>query len=254
MNAERRFFVDEKGYIVDTINPTNSGLARAGHEEHPQTDRQLRERLLQVRLMALLETLFFTPMPMQKLPDGTEYEPINEEASSASWPIFNVITASHLNSFDPEISTQRRFNGQLKRKKLGIGDFSSLELFCDDVEYMLRDLYGDIEDEPLDSIRYAVFCIVDLFMAYARQDLYNEHHEAVDVDYMFGIGLPEGHGISSSMARAGMVATENLAIRVREVLGNPSAFSDYTVRFAKQFSECCDVAIIIKDMKDRATL
>jgi hypothetical protein len=71
---------------------------------------------------------------MRKLPDDTEYQPINEEASSASWPIFNVIKASQLNSLDPEISIQRRSNGLLKRTKLGIGDFTSLELFCDDVE------------------------------------------------------------------------------------------------------------------------
>jgi hypothetical protein len=211
MNEERRFFVDKKGYVVDTINPANSAQALADDED--QNDRMLRERLLQVRLNTISETLFFTPTPMKTLPDGTEYQPLNEDALSTWWPIFRAIKASQLNWFDVGISIQNRFNGLLKRKKHGLGDFTSLSLFCDDVEYTLRDLYGDIDDEALESILSAVFCIVDGFTGYARKDLYQEHHAAVAVDAMHGIGWSEGYGITGSMWRAGMAAAQDLAIR-----------------------------------------
>jgi hypothetical protein len=74
-----------------------------------------------------------------------------------------------------------------------------LWLFRDDVERTLRDLYGDIEDETLDSILSAVFYIIDNVTAYARKDLWQERHDAVDLDNMSDIDC-EGY-INGSMWR-----------------------------------------------------
>ena len=142
-----------------------------------------------------------------------------------------------MNSFDPALSIEHKFGGTLKREKKGMHDLTSLSLFCDDVECLLRDLYGDIESEALDSVLYAVFSIVKAFMRYARADLCKEHSDAVDLDYMFGIGVPEGHGISGSDWRRGRRAKFDLIVRAYDVLANQSAFSEYTVEFAKRFGE-----------------
>ena len=118
--------------------------------------------------------------------------------------MLDTIRASHLNTFDPTMSIQHRFDGKLKRQTKDTQDFTSLSLFRDEVECLLRDLYGDIESEALDSIVWAVFRIVEEFTKYVRPDLGKEHHDAGDLDYMFGIGVPEGDGISGSDMRRGM--------------------------------------------------
>ena len=91
------------------------------------------------------------------------------------------------------MSIQHKFDGKLRRQKKHTQDFTSLSLFRDEVECLLRDLYGDVESEALDSIVWAVFRIVEEFTKYVRPDLAKEHHDAWSLDYSwFGIGLPEG--------------------------------------------------------------
>jgi len=71
-----------------------------------------------------------------------------------------------LNTLNPAESIRNRFDGKLKRQKDSLQEFTSLSLFRDDVERLLRDLYGDIESEALDHILLAVFCIVQEFTHY----------------------------------------------------------------------------------------
>src|SRR5262249_41627213 len=141
--------------------------------------------------------------PMQKLPSGEEYEPHNEESFAIWWAILDTIKASHLNTFDPALSIQQKFNGKLRRQKQHTQDFTSLALFRDDVECLLRDLYGDVESEALDSLLLAIFRIVQQLAQYVRPDVWKEHHDAVDFDYILGVGVPEGCGISGSEWRRG---------------------------------------------------
>jgi hypothetical protein len=233
-----RFALDEKRYVIDLLNPANSGKGYC-HEDDPD-DRHLRERVLMIRLSGLVKKLVINLRPREKLPSGEEYEPSNEESDSIWLALLYTIRASHLNTFDPTISIQHKFDGKLRRQKKYTQDFTSLSLFRNEVECLLRDLYGDVESEALDSIVRAVFRIVEEFTKYVRPDLAKEHHDAENLDYMFGIGVPEGCGISSSDWRRGMVAKHDLMLRVCEVRENPSAFSAYTGEFAAWFSEMWD--------------
>ena len=157
--------------------------------------------------------------------------------------MLDTIRASHLNTFDPALSIQHKFDGKLRRQKKHTQDFTSLSLFRDEVECLLRDLYGDVESEALDSIVWAVFRIVEAFTQYVRPDLWKEHQDAEDLDYMLGIGVPEGYGISGGEWRRGMVAKHDLMLRVCEVRENPSAFSAYTGEFAARFGEMWDCSV-----------
>ena len=87
---------------------------------------------------------------------------------------------------------------------------------------------------------WAVFRIVEAFTKYVRPDLWKEHQDAEDLDYMLGIGVPEGCGISGGEWRRGMAAKHDLMLRVCEVRENPSAFSAYAGEFAAWFSEMWD--------------
>jgi len=236
MSTNQRFVLNEKRYVVDTFNPANSAKGYC-HEGDAEDDRHLRERVLMIRLSDILGKLIINLRPMQKFPSGEEHQPFNEEVHAIWLAVFRAIRASHLSSYDPTLSIQHKFGGILTRQKEGMADFTSLSLFRDDVECLLRDLYGDIDGEALDSVLYAVFSIVKAFTKYVRADLWKEHSDAENLDYMFGIGVPEGYGISGSDWRRGMSAKFDLFVRAYEVLAGPSAFSKYTVEFAKHFGE-----------------
>jgi hypothetical protein len=225
MSNNRRFAIDERGYVIDVVNPANSG--KGYYNGGPEDDRHLRERVLIVRLGEMIDKL------IEKLPLGGECKPFLND----SLPLLYVIRASHLNTLDPMVSIQHKFDGKLGRHRKHTQDFTSLGFFRDDFECLLRDLYGDVKSEALDSIVYAVFRTVEAFTRYVRPDLWKEHSDAEDFDYMFGVGVPEGYGIQSSDWHRGMGAKVNLFRRAREVNDNPSNFSEYTREFAKLFAE-----------------
>ena len=242
MSVNCRFALDEKRNVIDAVNATNSGKAYC-HEGHPEDDKYLRERVLLIHLSGMIKKLIINLRPRQKLPSGEEYEPSNEESDSIWLALLYTIRASHLNTFDPSMSIQHKFDGKLRRQKKHSQDFTSLSLFRDEVECLLRDLYGDVESEALDSIVRAVFRIVEAFTKYVRPDLWKEHLDAENLDYMLGIGVPEGCGISGGDWRRGMVAKHDLMLRVCEVRENPSAFSAYTGEFAARFGEMWDCSV-----------
>jgi hypothetical protein len=237
--ANCRFALDERRKVIDLVNADNSGKCYC-HEDAPEDDKYLRERVLQARLYEMLEKLIINLRPMQKLPSGEEYKPQSEETFAIRWALLETIAASHLNTFDPALSIKHKFDGKLKSQKKHTQDFTSLALFRDDVECLLRDLYGDIESEALDSVLRAVFRIVEQFAKFVRPDLWKEHADAEDLDYMLGIGVPERCAINGSDWRRGMAAKFSLIHRVREVNAKLSTFSEYTIEFANLFAQRWD--------------
>jgi hypothetical protein len=236
MSSNCRFTLDERRYVIDAVNADNSRKVYY-FEGAPEDDKHLRERVLWIRLAEILKKLIMNLGPTQKLPSGEEYKPHNEACSAISWALLETIAASHLNTFDPVLSIQHKFDGKLKSQKKHTQDFTSLALFRDDVECLLRDLYGDVESEALNSILRAVFGTVEQFAKIVRPDLWKEHNDAENLDYMFGIGVPERCAINGSDWRRGMAAKFDLIFRACEVQRGPSAFSEYTVKFANWFSE-----------------
>ena len=194
----------------------------------------LREQVLWSRLDDLVSDLIINTNPMERLPDGHEYQPNCEEAHSVFWALYRAIQASHLNTLDTALSIQHRFNGELKRERMGWQDFTSLSLFADDVERLVRDLYGEFDNEAINRVRLAVLWIVEEFTKFVRKDLWQEHQNAESVDYMCGIGVPEGCGISGSDHSRGHCAAHDLEIRACAVRANPAAFSKYTVEFINE--------------------
>jgi hypothetical protein len=236
MIIKRRFSLTEDRHVIDTLDPANTGKVYI-HEGEPEDERHLRECVLWRRLSDLVDKLIIKLNPNKTLPSDEECQPRNEQRYAISRAIFYAIKSSHLNSFDPIMPVRHRFGGTSKRTTKGTRDFTSLSLFCEDVECLLRDLFGDIESEALDDVLRAVLSIVEEFTKYVRPDLWREHSDAMALDYMLGIGVPDGYGISGSDWRQGMAAIFDLIVRACNVGANPSAFSDYTVGFAKRFGE-----------------
>jgi len=104
----------------------------------------------------------------------------------------------------------------------------------DDVERLLRDLYGESDNEAIDRVRSAVFVIVRGFAEHLRKDVEQEHRDAEDIDCANGIGVPEGYGVSGSDHRKANKACDELLIRARAVRANPTAFSKYTLEFVDE--------------------
>jgi hypothetical protein len=70
-----------------------------------------------------------------------------------------------------------------------------------------------------------------------RSDLWQEHNDAENIDYVNGIGLFEGCGISGSDHCRANRAAYDLALRAGAVRADLSRFSKYTVRFVKALEE-----------------
>jgi hypothetical protein len=149
------------------------------------------------------------------------------------WTLCKVIHASRLNGHKVE----NRVNGTPMRQKDGLLYQTSISLFVDDVECVLRDLYGDVETDDLNEISSTIRTIVEEFIRYTRRDLSEEYGNAQAYDYCVGIGVPEGYGISGSESARGRAALSDLMKRSRAVLENRSVFSQYTVKFATYCDE-----------------
>jgi hypothetical protein len=236
MTANQRFSLADDRYVIDHLNSQNNGKGwcHEGDEEH---DPRLRELVLSARLHELVASLIVNRNSMKTLPSGETYQPYPEERHSISWALYNAITASHLNSLNVALSIQHKFDGQLRRKKIGMRDYTSLSLFTDDVECLLCDLYGNCDQQAMDLVRQAVLAIVEQFTKYVGKDLWEEHQSANAIDYVFGIGLPDDCAIHNSDRRRMHEAVRDLTERARIVRDNPTAFSKYTVSFLNDLYE-----------------
>jgi hypothetical protein len=98
-------------------------------------------------------------------------------------------------------------------------------------ECLLRDIYGESDNEAIDRVRNAVFVIVEQFTKYLRKDLWREHHDAQNIDYVCGIGLPEGYGLSGSDHWRARKSANDLALLVPSAsIRPPSASTPGSVR------------------------
>jgi hypothetical protein len=90
-------------------------------------------------------------------------------------------------------------------------------------------LYGDIKSDALDDVLRAAGAIAESALPSLRQ----EDYDADAIDYVGGIGLPKGYGLSGSDHGAASMAAESLAIRAMQVTANPRAYCRYTNKFVK---------------------
>jgi hypothetical protein len=232
MTINDRFYLNEDNRIIDKLNPANNGKAEWLEEYgYPRNEQSFRELLLWRRLRDLVHDLIINTNPIEKRHNGEEYQPVCEGALSIWHALHKTIIASHLNTLDVALSVRHKFGGELKREKRGWQDVTSLSLFVDDVERLLRDLYGESDNQAIDHVRSALFVIISGFAEHLRKDLGQEHGDAADIDYVCGIGVPEGCGIHGHDHGKANKAAHDLAIRAAAVRANPTAFSKYTVEF-----------------------
>jgi hypothetical protein len=228
-----RFVLDkDRFYIIDTLNPAGP---KTSHWDVGLEDQiHLREQVLYSRLHNLAGALIINLQEHEIDYYGNKYQPRNYTADSIARAIYYAICSSRLSALEPALSVQNRFDGTLKREKASLKDVTSLSLFRNDVERLLRDFYGDCEGDAMDRVLDAVLAIALEFTQFVRKDLYDEHQCAMDWDYIWEL---QYNAFSGSDHRRAHKALDNLRVRVREVRENPSAFSKYTVEFATHFEE-----------------
>jgi hypothetical protein len=234
MNTKRRFVLSKDHQIIDTLNATRPPLYLP--EDAPDDEKYLRERVFIGRLPALVNKLIFRSDPDRS--DCWSREFVSKEAYEIFHALIPVIRASHLNALDPGISTQHERSDELSRLKQCAIPFTSLSLFADDVELLLRDLYGVGDIEALERVRSAVLQVVFALTKHVRRDLWQEHEDAIDFDFY---RCP----LCSDVKRE-IEAQANLMARVLEINANPTAFGEYTVASAKHFSERWDCSGLLR--------
>jgi hypothetical protein len=219
---QRRFSIDKHGYIVDKAYP-------GSHRKYKyrgvpsESDTYIRRNILWRGISRLLPKLI-----------------VSSKAETRRHDFVNMlcaaVEASQLNTLDPALSIQYPFKGKLCKKQ-GMQDYTSISLFIRDVERLLRELYGDVNRGELDTVLYAIRCIVVDLMTFVRPELVAEYNDAEAIDYRIGIGRPEGYGISSSEIGQAHMAAMVLAVRRLQVASNPTAHSSYTRKFVRALNK-----------------
>jgi hypothetical protein len=233
--TNQRFALDSEEYVVDT---TNSNPKVHRYAVYDASEKSLREAVLIRRVSEFVDKLLVNNRPFEVLPSGERYRPSNPENFSLISMIYHAVTASHLNTRDVALSLKYKFDGTLHRPDLGWQDTTSISLFIKDVECLLRNLYGDFDDDDvIGSIKDAILVIVEEFLRFTRNDLWLEHKSAVSIDFVCGIGVPEGMGISSGDHRIANEGVAYLFNRVREFGEKPDTFSQYSAQFLKSLEE-----------------
>jgi hypothetical protein len=219
-DQQRRFSLDDRGYIVDKANLANSGRYKS-HGCPNASDKDIRRYILAIRLDRLV----------RKLIVGSPARTVADRGSLVLMLRF-AIEASQLNTLDPSFAIDRPFKGKLRRKER-MRDYTSISLFVRDVERLLRELYGDLDSDALDELLFAITVIVEEFTRYVCLDLCTEYSNADAYDYGLGIGVPEGYSVSTDHHQQAWIAEKALAIRAMQVSTNPDAYCRYTNRFVK---------------------
>jgi len=234
--TNHRFELDREEYVVDT----SSSHPRVPHwAVYDTSEKSLRESLVIRRVNEFVDKLLVNNNPFEDDPfgEGEPHQLPNPENFSLTLVIYYAVKSSHLNTRDVATSIKYKFDGKLRRANIGWQDTTSISLFINDLECLLRDLYGDFDDAVIESIRDAIFVIVKEFLRFTRNDLWLEHHSAVNIDFACGIGVPEGMGISGSDHRIANEGVAYLFNRARKFRANPDAFSQYSTYFLKALEE-----------------
>jgi hypothetical protein len=209
----QRFYVNEDHAIIDALHPDNK--ADGWYLGDCKDEMYLREIMLMAALNKIVRELIIVPTEVRGNMADNDYRLI-EQANTISSALSSAIYASHLNTLDPALSLRNQFDGHIKREKAGMEHVTSLWLFADDIERLLRDVYGEADNQAIERARDAVFGIVSSFAKYLRRDLWQEHQDAQNIDYVCGFGF-EGYGISGSDHRQAIVSANDLALRARSV-------------------------------------
>jgi len=122
--------------------------------------------------------------------------------------------------------------GKLMHKKAEMSELTSISFFTDDVERLLRDLYGDLDGDDLDELLSAIKLAVLTLSSYLLPELGSEYDNAVCADTSAGCGLGPDEGVSTITFTEGVKAADILVARARRILADPRHHSRYTVKFA----------------------
>jgi hypothetical protein len=144
----------------------------------------------------------------------------NEKQESLLAVIVCVVEVSRLNERDPRVASRHPFRGNLKFSRDGITDCTSIVRFTFDVECLLRELYGDVENEDLDEVLRAIWTIVLEFTKHLCPDIHQEYHDAYEYEY----------------DQAWIVASA-LTNRAMQVSVHPHNYSWYTRKFVKSLEK-----------------
>ena len=131
----------------------------------------LRARVLMARLWELVDTLIINANPMVKDASGKEYQPLINPHILFGGLLLAAIDASHLNTLDTASSFEDKCDGLAGRVRNGIQDHTSLSQFVDDVERLLREIYGESNNQAIERMVRATFVITLEYTHHLQKDL-----------------------------------------------------------------------------------
>jgi hypothetical protein len=240
--TNQRFVLNSEGYVVDKSNSKVSHYFRYETNEGDTSENPLREDMLFAQLCELVDKLLVNNNAVKQTRSGP-YQDKNPENYSLALIIYQIIKESRLNGRHVLASLQHKPRGKLRPNVGGWQDITSIALFINDIECLLRDLYGDFDDDDaIGPIRRVILVVVPQFLRLVRNDLWLEHSSAVDIDDQFDLKAIDLGICPGDLARAAFKGTAYLLDRVQEFRRNPSPFSQYTASFLTAYESQCALA------------
>lgn len=236
--TNRRFVLDSEEHVVDT---SNSNPRVSHYCRYDTSEKALRESVLIRRINEFVDKLLVNNQPVVKYPWRDEpFQEPNPENFPLTLAIFHAVKASQLNIRDIAASLQHKFDGKLCRENKGWRGTTSIGLFINDIESLLRNLYGDFDDDAIESTREAISVIVQQFLRFTRNDLWLEHESAHYIDDSYDMeALLDVGFCGDDILRYADRGAAYLFDRVRDFRRNPNAFSQYTASFLKAYESQC---------------
>jgi hypothetical protein len=223
-SMNKRVMLDSSGKIVDKVHPEYSAETPCYMDPSsckPYRDQQqLRSGLFLRRLEQLIPKL--TKGNGRKRQTRAFYDELPEL-------LLSILEPSQLNRRAGRTSLRKPFRGKLRHRKTELQELTSISLFIDDVERLLRDLYGDVDSDRINDLVAAMKLTTLTLSSYLLPDLRAEHNTAFLIDRGAGRCLPPGDGVSTCMLTDGVDAAKELIGRVRAILSSANAYGRYTV-------------------------
>jgi hypothetical protein len=158
------------------LNPTDTGVSC--HRPQPK-EEHLRTLIFETSLSELVGDLFINTSPIKTLANERGHL---EDALLIV--LSKIVQASYVNTLEIELSLKHRFSGQLEREKVGRRDVTSLSLFVDNVERLLRDLYGESDEQAITVLRHAVAEATIVITRYGWNSLGEEYGDPPEIHYV----------------------------------------------------------------------
>ena len=217
---KERFYVHNE-FVYDRVNRKNNRIARENVHCPLETLNEMRKAILTERVRRLFA---------QVLP------PNLKEDDAFSGADFSLTGIVELAGFASRNTTpKRKIKTKIKAvRERDLHEVTTIGQFLDDLEAIVLDLYGNIDNAPRAAFRHGVIQMLEFILSGRAKPIFQEYDDAHTV---WGYGRIPGYGVHNVDLCAEAEASRRLTKRVAGIRANPMKHGRYSIAFAEKAKE-----------------